>query len=712
MPPTSRALRSQALGRLLPIAVLAASFVASAVGAALALPWLLVGAAAAGLLTELVLHRWLKQTLAMLGRLRVDATLRQALRDLLLVVGVVRIARAEREGGWTVLLLGLLAVYGLHFVSQGAAILVRRTRTLPFVTRNIDTSGLRLTAAPPALLLRRPGHRLLGFGLPATAGLLVTVATDETAWALGGIGVSLLLSLAGIVRLAAHLLPGRRALDEERALAWLDEWLAAYGPTTGMYFSGGASSAYQANMWLEPLAGLPGRPLIILRERFMVQKIAATDLPILCLPKVAHLMRIERSTLRSLIHPSNSGKTSQVLRMPGIKHAFVNHGESDKLSSCNPYAKAYDEVWVAGPAARERYALADVGVEDKDVVEIGRPQLKGIDTTAPGGPVTTVLYAPTWEGWDGQPGNTSVIEAGENIVRRLLADPAVRLLYKPHPMTGSVDPRAGAANARIQELIRAANEARPAPKTPEGPKDGAEPARLEAELDRLTAADYRKGSDEMERMLVQGTPSGGRDKAVAEATRRWEDAYWASLPADAHQIITSARPSLYSCFNQADLLISDVSSVVSDYLMSGKPYAVANTAGVSEAQFRTDFPTVRAATILTPDAEQIPELLAAARDIARDGFARARGELKRYLLGPDEPSAQSRFARAVEALSAKALEREERQLAREATSTLVPTQADRAAAARAAVAESEEERDFAADVLAPAEPDSVERTAD
>ncbi|NED92632.1 hypothetical protein G3I76_72835, partial [Streptomyces sp. SID11233] len=71
---------------------------------------------------------------------------------------------------------------------------------------------------------------------------------------------------------------------------------------------------------------------------------------------------------------------------------------------------------------------------------------------------------PTWEGWDGQPGNTSVIEAGENIVRRLLADPKVRLLYKPHPMTGSVDPRAGAANDRIQELIRAANGGRPVAK--------------------------------------------------------------------------------------------------------------------------------------------------------------------------------------------------------------------------------------------------------
>jgi hypothetical protein len=47
-----------------------------------------------------------------------------------------------------------------------------------------------------------------------------------------------------------------------------------------------------------------------------------------------------------MLHPANASKTSQVLRVPTIKHAFIDPGESDKLSSCNPYAKAYDEVRV------------------------------------------------------------------------------------------------------------------------------------------------------------------------------------------------------------------------------------------------------------------------------------------------------------------------------------------------------------------------------
>ena len=106
-----------------------------------------------------------------------------------------------------------------------------------------------------------------------------------------------------------------------------------------------------------------------------------------------------------------------------MKHVFIGHGDSDKLASVNPFSKVYDEVWVAGRAGRDRYAIADVGVRDEDIVEVGRPQLAPIQSgrRRPRGPhVPTVLYAPTWEGWDDDPGNTSLLLAGENIVKQLL----------------------------------------------------------------------------------------------------------------------------------------------------------------------------------------------------------------------------------------------------------------------------------------------------
>ncbi|MFG2496994.1 hypothetical protein ACGFSB_02080 [Streptomyces sp. NPDC048441] len=616
-----------------------------------------IAASAANLALDVYLQYKQPGLLSLLGKIRFDVTVRQLLRDMLILVGLLRIDGIEPLAEQSPLTIALLAFYFLHFGCQATAILVRRTRTLPIVTRNIDTSALHLTAAPPRILSRRQAHRLLTFSIPTTAGLVVTAGTTDAYWGGIGLGISIALMGFGAIYLATWLLPKKRAKNDQKVMEWLDEWLADYQPSVAMYFSGGSTSAYQANMWLSTLSALDGKPLIVLRERFMVQKIDATDVPIICFPKVATMFSLETSTLKMMLHPANAAKTSQVLRIPTIKHAFINHGESDKLSSCNPYAKAYDEVWVAGPAARDRYQAADVGVEDKDVVEVGRPQLSPIlpSTGAPTGTYTTVLYAPTWEGWDGNPGNTSVTLAGENIVRHLLADNGVRLVYKPHPMTGSQDPRAGAANERIKAMIRDAAAKRSGARP--GPEAAAELTRRTAELDKLTSTAFRTSVDEMERMMLQGTPDGDQQAAIAEAITAWQAAYWASFPEWEHQIITTARPAIFSCFNQADLLISDVSSVVSDWLSSEKPYAVANTSGMSEADFRAGFPTVSAAAILSPDAEGIPALLESVRSPEEDAHAEARAALKEHLLGPSDPPSLVRFNEAVLALSAKADER-------------------------------------------------------
>ncbi|MET9545322.1 hypothetical protein ABZY36_08430 [Streptomyces sp. NPDC006627] len=641
-----------------------ALFTAQLVSALLPYVPVFIAAAAANLALDIYLQYKQPGLLSLLGKIRFDVTVRQLLRDMLVLVGLLRIDGIEPLAEQSPLTITLLAFYALHFGCQAVAVMVRRSRALPIVTRNIDASALRLTAAPPRILSRRQAHRLLTFSVPGTVGLLLTAATTHAYWGVIGLCVSLALIGGGALYLATWLLPKKRAKNDERVMEWLDQWLAEYKPTVGMYFSGGSTSAYQANMWLSTLSKLDGKPLIVLRERFMVQKIDATDVPIICFPKVATMFSLETSTLKMLLHPANAAKTSQVLRIPTIKHAFINHGESDKLSSCNPYAKAYDEVWVAGPAARDRYQLADIGVEDKDVVEVGRPQLSPIlpFSGAPTGPYTTVLYAPTWEGWDGNPGNTSVVLAGENIVRELLADPGVRLLYKPHPMTGSQDPRAGAANERIKAMILAANAKRSGARP--GPEAAAELERRTAALDELTARKFRKSADEQERMMLQGAPDGDAQAAVAEATAAWEAAFWASFPEWEHQIITGPRPAIFSCFNQADLLISDVSSVVSDWLSSEKPYAVANTAGMSEAEFRASFPTVSAATILTPEADGVAALLKAVRAPELDSHAEARAELKEHLLGPSDPPSLARFNAAAVALCAKSDARRARMASR------------------------------------------------
>src|SRR5690606_39912440 len=134
-------------------------------------------------------------------------------------------------------------------------------------------------------------------------GLMLSAALSTEVWGIAGLGLSIALSLGGAVYLGTWMLPKKRHANEQETLRWLERWLAEYQPTVGMYFSGGTTSAYQANMWLSTLAELEGKPIIVLRERFMVQKIDATDTPIVCIPKVAHLMLLEHSTLKVLLHP-------------------------------------------------------------------------------------------------------------------------------------------------------------------------------------------------------------------------------------------------------------------------------------------------------------------------------------------------------------------------------------------------------------------------
>ncbi len=171
--------------------------------------------------------------------------------------------------------------------------------------------------------------------------------------------------------------------------------------------------------------------------------------------------------------------------------------------------------------------------------------------------------------------------------------------------------------------------------------------------DRTTSS-FRAGADDAERMLLQTVPEPGRAAAVADATAAWEAAYWASFPAWEHRVVTGARPTVYACFNAADVLISDVSSVISDYLESEKPYAVANTSGLPEQDFRNTFPTVRAGAVLTPDASGIPALLESVRHPEKDTYAEARTELKLHLLGPSDPPSVVRFNDAARALCAEA----------------------------------------------------------
>ncbi|MFF5567072.1 hypothetical protein ACFY7Z_22900 [Streptomyces sp. NPDC012623] len=598
-----------------------------------------------------------------LQKVRAGLSIRFLVRQLLLVLLVARLDLADRIIFY-VMLGGFLVFYALQVCHGALVTLIRLRRTMPVATRNVDLSALSIPDAPPAALLRRSGEKMLHLDLPAVAGLIVAAWTGDYVYGYVGVSLTLGLGLLYVAALVLNLRRRRRVPAAGRVLAAVDDWLRAYRPTVVLYFSGSKESVYQVNMWLETMEQIDGKPLIILRERGIAAQLAPTSVPVICVPGGTHLMNMDLSTVRVALYAANVGKNIHLLRVPTMKHVFIGHGDSDKLASVNPYSKVYDEVWTAGRAGRDRYALADVGVRDEDIVEVGRPQLAPIqpgDGTARN-PIPTVLYAPTWEGWDDNPGNTSLLLAGENIVRRLLAaERPVRVIYKPHPFTGIRDRKAKDVHERITAMLAEATAAR---LTEPRWAEAAEAARSEQSAaravlvrteTRLAELDgsARVGGDEAERSRT----SVADQRELDEAKRlriEWNDAFWKSFGYWEHRVVTGPDPKLYDCFNQSDAMVSDISSVVSDFIASGKPYAVTDSAELGVEEFKRQNTAVRAAVVLSNSAAELDELLAAVADPAADRQARARTELKRYLLGPDEPTSMEQFNAANRELAEKA----------------------------------------------------------
>ncbi|MFK0186622.1 hypothetical protein ACIQV1_20685 [Streptomyces rubiginosohelvolus] len=625
--------------------------------------WFFAAATAVTYVADWYLHQRGSYLINRLGKVRAGLSIRFLLRQLMVILLLARLDLAESPLFYAAVACFLL-FYGLQAPHGAMTTLIRLRRTMPVVTRNVDLHAVRIPDAPPGTLMRRSAEKMLHLDIPAVVGVLIAAGTGEDVIGYAGIGLTLLLALLSLALLVPYVRRGRLAPPAPAVLKAVDSWLREYQPTVVLYFSGSNESAYQGNMWLETMSRVEGRPLIIMRERGLVPQLAETSVPVICVPAGTHLMNLDLSTVRVCLYPANVGKNIHILRVPTMKHVFIGHGDSDKLASVNPYSKVYDEVWTAGRAGRDRYALADVGIRDEDIVEVGRPQLEPIKswTGTVKNPIPTVLYAPTWEGWDDNPGNTSLLLAGENIVRRLLnaADP-VRIIYKPHPFTGIRSARAKAVNARIRAMLEKAAAERAA--EPRWAKEAssavagqsaakAELARIEARLAQLTATGRAGGDDAEESRLSLADPV--REAETVRLRAEWNDAYWRSFGWWEHRTVTGAQPKLYDCFNESDAMVSDISSVVSDFIASGKPYAVTDSAALGAEEFKRQNTAVRAAVILSNGAEELDALLAAVADPAADALADARRELKTYLLGPDEPTSMEQFNAAVRALAAKA----------------------------------------------------------
>lgn len=240
---------------------------------------------------------------------------------------------------------------------------------------------------------------------------------------------------------------------------------SAQGHTIAAFFADTPSKIYQIAQWLPVFEKAPAhlRPIIVTRHAATTEELQKiTTLTVIHARTYDLLMQLlELSHFKALIYVNNSYQNFQTLAYQRAVHIHVNHGESDKISMVSNQSKAYDKVFVAGAAAKDRYLSAVAWVDEKKLIPIGRPQLD-LETTPllEKSSLKTITYAPTWEGEDEANNYTSMDCYGIAIIDAALKQKNCRVIYKPHPrILDSKDPLINNAHKYItQQLSRGEHE--------------------------------------------------------------------------------------------------------------------------------------------------------------------------------------------------------------------------------------------------------------
>jgi hypothetical protein len=118
-----------------------------------------------------------------------------------------------------------------------------------------------------------------------------------------------------------------------------------------------------------------------------------------------------------------------------------------------------------------------------------------------------------------------------------------------------------------------------------------------------------------------------------------------------HRVVKGG--SINEWFNRATALVTDISSVVSDFLASEKPYAVFNHTDLDDEAFRAEFPSTGAGTTIGRDGRGIAAFIDVVTRSAPDVHAEQRAALAEYLLGPPEHRSLESFQAAIDAMIAR-----------------------------------------------------------
>jgi CDP-glycerol glycerophosphotransferase (TagB/SpsB family) len=147
-------------------------------------------------------------------------------------------------------------------------------------------------------------------------------------------------------------------------------------------------------------------------------------------------------------------------------------------------------------------------------------------------------------------------------------------------------------------------------------------------------------------LLVRPHPlTGSADRSLRRALARLRRAL--AERGESGRYVDPAAENLATTLAEADVLITDVSSVLVDFLAADRPAIVADVAGVGADEIHSRYPTTAWAGILAPDLDNLEALLEEA--FTTDGRRALRRTAAAELLG-DVASPEAAFHSALRAL--------------------------------------------------------------
>lgn len=227
-----------------------------------------------------------------------------------------------------------------------------------------------------------------------------------------------------------------------------------------LYFADQMVNAYQLRQWYEPMRVLAEQAPVVVIVRNPETAVALRDecpLPLFYAPAIGDIeSMLESQRISAVFYVNQNIRNFQMMRFNQPAHVFISHGESEKSYMWSNQLKAYDYVFSAGQAARDRLAKNlnryDAGERTK---LIGRPQ---IDVAYPAPAqfkkeLQTVLYAPTWEGDRPSMSYGSLVSHGLPMLKALVSEGKYNIIFRPHPRSGVNSPEYKASLSAIKELF-------------------------------------------------------------------------------------------------------------------------------------------------------------------------------------------------------------------------------------------------------------------